>query len=160
MNVEFSNYRKRTVNGLRTRFAPKSRINQGFVSMVPWINVLLLLFMFLFLDSKLMIQPGVVVDLPKADFSGGMRSGLVLVVNHAAGSGDEMVFFNDSRYMLKSEADMEVLKSELQKVVRERAPTGMIIHADRNVGHGTMMLIYGIAESVGVKKVCMSTKEI
>ena len=65
---------------LRTRFIPKSRIRTGLVSMSPWLDFVLILIFFLFAESRIVLQPGVVVELPTASFSEGVAPGMVATV--------------------------------------------------------------------------------
>src|ERR1039458_111963 len=90
-----------SATGLRTRYLPRSRIGQGLISVAPWVNLALLMFCFLLLNSKLVLQPGVVINLPRAPFREGTGSEMVAAVLSVPGTTrgprEEFIWFNDQR---------------------------------------------------------------
>jgi len=151
-----------TVSGLRTRYTPKSRIGQGFVSLAPWFDVILLALFFVLLETKFVLQPGVTVELPTAPFTGGMRSDLIAVVlsveSQVPGTRDEIVFFDDDRYMVRDEKQMRRLQRTLRARSRKQAESGLIIQADRAVRQGTLAKLLEMARQVGVPRVNLATR--
>ena len=156
--------RERTVSGLRTRYFPKSRIGQGLISIAPWFDIILLVFFFVLLDAKFVLQPGVVIDLPEASFSDGLRSGLIAVVlsveSVGGGSGEEIIFFDDERFLVKRDEQMEALKAAFAKGVAKHPDSGLIIQADRHVQHGTLMRLFNMAREVGIRTVNVAARNI
>lgn len=152
----------RTVSGLRTRFIPRSRIGQGLVSMGPWIDIVLLIIFFLLLNSKLVLQPGTVVELPRARFRDGTHSGMVAVVLSVSGTsqrdGEDIVFFDDERFLFGNAEQKRNLQQAFAKRTRERPDTGLIIQADKNVAYGTVVDIMNMALDVGVEQVNLAVR--
>lgn len=148
-------------SGLRTRFTPRSRIAQGLISIGPWVDVVLLVLLFCLVGSKVVLKPGVVVTLPEAPFTDGTRPGLMVVV-HSVGSGtlarEELVFFDDIRFRVRNEGEMQGLKLAFAKAVNDRGNTTLIIEADQRVSHGTVMALMDMASEVGVRKVNLAHK--
>lgn len=144
-------------SSLRTRFSPKSRIGQGLVSMAPWMDVVLLLILFLLLEGRLVLQPGLVVELPAAPFTDGARPGLVAVII-SAGSGsrggrEDMVFFDDERFVMGDSTQMQALKASLLRNMKRREEDVLTIQADRRVPHGTVQEVIQAALDAGARKV-------
>jgi len=152
------------VTGLRTRYSPKSRIGQGLISMAPWVNIALLMFCFLLLDSKLVVQPGICIQLPSGPFREGTGFEMVADVLSVPGSSgpphDEMIFFDDQRYRVKSEEQMRNLKQALAVRLREHHDANLIIQADQMVPHGTVVQIMNMALEVGIKQVNIATRPL
>jgi len=148
--------------GLRTRFFPKSRIGQGLISIAPWLDLVLLVIAFAMLDNKLVLRPGVRVELPEAPFSEGTRYGLVAVVLAVPQAGKEplreIVFFDDERFLVEDPGQMAQFKSSLAERAEERLEKGLIIQADRAVRHGTVVGIMNAALEVGVRSVNVATR--
>lgn len=146
-----------TVSGLRTRYFPKSRIGQGLIQIAPWVNLILLLIMFSLLDSKIVLQPGIVVDLPKEPFRDGSRPTLravVLAVRNAQQSGlEEIVFFDDNRYIVRRPESMGSLKEAMTQEAHKIKDVVLVIEADRQVRHGTVMSLMNMALDAGIRKV-------
>ena len=152
------------VTGLRTRYFPKSRIGQGLISVAPWVNLALLMFCFLILDSKLVVQPGVCVELPRGPFREGTGFEIVADVLSVRGTGgaprEEMIFFNDQRYRVKSEEQMRSLKQAFAVRLREHHDANLIIQADQRVPHGTVVQVMNMALEVGIKQVNIATRSL
>ena len=155
---------KRTVSGLRTRYFPKARISHGFVSVAPWLDAVLLVVLFVLLEAKFVLQPGVVIDLPEAPFHGGFRSGMVAVVLSVVGtedgSRDEIVFFDDERFLIRYREQMRNLRDSIAAGARQRPDEALIIQADRHVQHGTVMMLLNMAQQVGIKTVNVAARDV
>jgi biopolymer transport protein ExbD len=152
---------KRSVVGLRTRYSPRTRISQGLIGVGPWIDIILLVIMFVLFESKFVLHPGVVVEIPGGSFRGGTKGGVIAVVLaiDASGSapGGEMIFFDDERFVVGRQDDMAKLKEAFARSVRRRPAEPLIIQADRDVESGTVMEIIDVATEVGVKGVNIAT---
>ena len=151
-----------TVSGLRTRYFPKNRIGHGVVAVAPWFDIGLLVIFFLLLDTRLVLQSGVVIELPEAPMNEGLRSGLRIVVTsvEAIGSGsrEETVFFDDERFIVKDAEQMKKLKNKLAERWASHRDTGLIILADSQVRHGTLVKLFNMARQIGIKKVNMASR--
>lgn len=147
---------ERLVSGLRTRFFPKSRINQGLVSMAPWLNIILLIIMFGYLERKVVLQPGVVLDLPTASLNDGLPMDLIMVIRSEPfprGKARERAYFDDSQFLLSDTNDKIKLTNLFQRKMKEGKHRFLTIYADSELSHGTMLNVYKMAESVGIEKV-------
>jgi biopolymer transport protein ExbD len=146
-----------TANRLRTRFVPKSRIRHGLVSMSPWLDLVLILLFFLFTESRILLQPGIVVELPAATFEEGVETGMIAVVvalDRPEGRS-EIVFFDDEPYAVDDEIRMTELKVALADYRKGHTDTALTLYADRTVSHGTVSRLVQMARGVGVERVNM-----
>jgi biopolymer transport protein ExbD len=159
---ESAQARSWNISGLRTRYAPRSRIGQGLLSICPWLNLVLLLFLFLLIDKRLVLQPGVVVAPPAGEFVEGTRGDFVVVVLSVRGTQskarEDVVFFDDVRYRVTEPQQAEALKQAFADRVRKNGDAGLIIQSDRDVPYGTVMDIMGMALDVGAKHVNVATR--
>ncbi|NQU40150.1 MAG: biopolymer transporter ExbD [Lentisphaerae bacterium] len=146
-----------SVRGLRTRYTPKSRLGHGMVSMAPWLDFVLILFIFLLMNQRLVLQPGVVVSLPKAEFTQGTRVGLVAVVlsmaNAGTGQREQIVFFDDERFLVKSESQMQGLALAMSARLKEHPDAALVLQSDEDVPQGTIVELVSIAGGVGIQKI-------
>jgi biopolymer transport protein ExbD len=151
-----------TVSGLRTRYTPKSRIGQGFVGLAPWFDVVLIAVFFVLLETKFVLQPGVVVELPRAPDTGGLSSDLIAVVlsveSGVRGARDEIVFFEDDRYRVSDPRQMNRLQGVLRSRARKSLGSGLVIQADQAVRQGTLAELLEMARQVGVPRVSLATR--
>lgn len=155
----------RNVSGLRTRFYPKSRIGQGLVSIGPWVDILLLVAAFVLLDTRLALQPGIVVDLPQQAFqSGGHGPKVNLVVMWMGGrppaAGREVIFFEDVRYLLENPYEQQALQEALVNAARHRPELQLALFADRQVSHGTVMDLMAMAVQAGIPEVNLAIRTL
>lgn len=142
---------------LRTRYQPKSRIGQGLISIAPWLSVALLMMTFLIVGSQVIVQPGVVMELPSVPFTDGFQSRWLVVVMSVPAPGNggrkEVVFFDDRRFVVGRPEDMKMLRTAFDEKRRRQADPSMVIQADQSVDFGTVMQIVDIAREAGVKRV-------
>jgi biopolymer transport protein ExbD len=115
------------------------------------------------LDSKFVLQPGVVIRLPEAPSRGGLHPTLTAVVlsveSGTTGVREEIVFFDDERFLAGNDEQMERLRAVLVgKIVRD-AETALVVQADVSVRHGTVMRILTMARETGIKEVDLATRE-
>ncbi len=146
---------------LRTRFVPKSRIRSGLASISPWLDLVLLLFFFVFVGGRIVLQPGIIVNLPVADFEEGVASGMIAVVlplNNLDGAS-EIVFFDDEPYAVNDDERMSELKRDFSAYSVDHDETSLTIYADAKITHGTVSKIVQIARDVGLERVNMGTRE-
>jgi len=130
----------------------------------PWLDVVLLIVLFVLLEAKFVLQPGVVIDLPEAPFHGGFRSGMVVVVLSVMGtedrSRDEIVFFDDERFLVRYDGQMRNLTDSFAAGARQHPDEALIIQADRHVRHGTVMMLLNMAQQVGIKTVNVAARDV
>jgi biopolymer transport protein ExbD len=122
----------------------------------------LLIFFFAFLNSKLLLQPGVVVELPKSPFKGGSQARMVAVVlavrSTDSAATEEIVFFDDERFLMHQEEQQQRLRDAFAKRAAQSPDAELVIQADQKVPYGTVVTIMNMALEVGVRRVNLATK--
>lgn len=155
-------YRSLATSGLRTRYLPKSRIGQGLISVAPWVNIVFLLFFFMLIDRKFLLEPGILVDLPKAAVEQGSLFDMTAVVLSIKGaekdSREEIVFFDDVRYKLKQEEQKKRLQRAFSSRVMDGREVTLVIQADAKVSHGTVVDLMNMALAAGIDRVNIAAK--
>ena len=146
------------------QYRPPNRISRGMVSVAPWVNLALLLLLFYMINAPFILQPGVRVDLPEAPFTDGTRYGHVVVVlsqeaaDRAAGR-EEIVYFDDERFILGRPGQPERLRAAFVDAVRKRPDAAMVLEADRRVEHGTIVRLLNMAAEAGVREVNIGARQ-
>lgn len=114
----------------------------------PWINVLLLFILVLIQQSAAVLRPGVRLELPSAPFVDGIRpDALVLTIPQ-----EGMFFFQDERLSFDGVA------LALERAVRANAGASVIIEADKRISYDTLVRIYSMARSAGVREIVLATR--
>ncbi len=144
---------------LRTKFTPRSRVSQGLISVSPWLDLLLVLLLFFLVESRIVLRPGVIVELPEGAFAGGLPPGLPLIVQCVDGPGghcNEIVFIDDERYEVSSQNHMDALGETLAKQYAHKSDVAVTIYADEAIRHGTITRLTEMARAAGIEQVNMA----
>lgn len=146
--------------GLRMRFRPRSRIGQTFLTIAPWIDMLIVALFFVLLQGQLLLQPGIQVDLPQVPFREGAAYGqtLVLMSAETAAGRESVVFFDDERFVVGIPRQMELLEDVLSLHARRGGQRQLILHADARVPHGDVVQVINLVREAGIARVNVSTR--
>ena len=159
--IRSDKYSSLAASGLRTRYFPKSRIGHGLISIAPWVNITFILFFFLLLEGKFVLEPGIIVDLPNVTVSQGSTFGMTAVIlsikRTENGDRDEIIFFDDVRYRA-TPGDQKKLLKALSLRIKPGHESTLIIQADRKVSHGTVVDLMNMALVAGIDKVNIAAK--
>lgn len=132
---------------LRTRMACR-RPRRTSLFVVPWINVVVLVFAFYVVQSHRVLSPGIVLALPAAPFSGGAPSGSDVVTVLRSGA----IFFHDQRIALEN------LPAALREIRVPEAPPALLIEADGDVTHKLLADVYNAAHQAAITNVVLATR--
>lgn len=153
----------RLVQGLRTKYFPKSRINQGLISVGPWINIILLIIMFLMLNGRLVVQSAYTVDLPKSAAVSGVRPSLVAIIKHFEAAGDsqesERVFFNDDSFVIGNEKQMSLLHDRIRESRLNENDASLLLFADKDVSNETLASMFLLLREAGIESVSLAVSQ-
>jgi len=118
------------------------------VDVTPLVDVVFNLLLFFMVTTTFAVAPGIKVDLPKAKSVEVKREKkeLRIVVTK-----DKDIFFNTKKVTL------EELNKELIKFAEVNKDAVVILQADLNVNHGTVVSILDAAKSVGLSKLAIAT---
>ena len=118
------------------------------MNITPLVDVLFILIIFFTVSSTFLEQPGIKLELPKADSALPEKvEKAVLVI-----SQDEKIYFKND------EISLEELPEVLRKAMEVSADRSLIVSADKKVRHGLVVTIMDIARQNGVKKLVISTE--
>ena len=133
---------------LRRFRATKPAHVQWILEAAPWINAVLLFFLFFIVNSGFVLQPGISVDLPSAPMVGGASYGSPVVTVSQEG----LIFFNDER------TTMDGLSTLFTAMPEDQKSASLVIEADGKVSHERLVQIYTMALKAGVKRVVLATR--
>ena len=133
---------------MQRRFRPANRPARGIFDAAPLADIILLLFFFFILQSPFVIQPGIRVDLPGAEFTDGATYGSMVVTLSQEG----LVFFNDER------ATLDGLGEAFKQSSHDRPDASLLIEADGRVRHEVLMRIYNMAREAGIREVILASR--
>ncbi len=130
-------------------FRHRCQITQGRIDPAPMVDVVFLLLIFMVLSSPFVLQPGFgTVVLPQAPNAPNVSfQGLVITV-----SRDNLLFFNGQPVTL------DKLRESLTSAVRQSRNPEVIIKADRQVTHETIIKIMSLAFEAGASAVNLATR--
>lgn len=130
-------------------FPTHVKVGKGFIDAAPMVDVVFLLLIFFILSSPFVLQPGIKVVLPPSDVkTPGAFQGLVVTVTRS-----DMLFFNEQR------TSMAGLQKSLQAVAKQgTAPQELVIKADKQVSHGTVVQIMSLAMQAGISSINIATR--
>jgi len=114
------------------------------------VDIALLVWLFFLVASSYVIQPGIRISLPPADFvEGASYRNCVIAV-----AQEGMVFFNDER------VPRESLPALLADAVKADPSGGLLIEADQRVSHRTLMEVFNMAVNAGITNVVVATRPL
>ena len=150
----------RLVQGLRTKYFPKSRINQGLISIGPWINIVLLVMMFMMLNNRMVVQSGYTVDLPAVGSVSAVQPSLLAVVKYFEAAGDfeagERVFFQDDAFVLGNDRHMGLLRNKLKEAAAQKDASSLLLYADKEVSNERLAQIFLVLREAGIESVSLA----
>ncbi|NIR49460.1 biopolymer transporter ExbD [candidate division KSB1 bacterium] len=130
------------------QFQAKQKRRKVFINITSLIDVLFLLLIFFMISSTFLEQPGIKLELPKAESA---------VVTEQK----EYVLFINKEGKLYLNQD-EVLTENLEERLTEALPNmkdgALILKADQDATHGIVVRVMDIAKETGVKKLIIGTK--
>ncbi len=118
------------------------------LNITPLVDVLFIMIIFFTITSTFLEQPGLKLELPKAQTAEAQRvEKSVLFVTR-----DSKIYYADQ------EVEISRLGETLQKMMQERSEHSLIISADEKAPHGLVVSIMDIARRSGVEKLVISTE--
>ena len=112
------------------------------------VDVLFILIIFFTISSTFLEQPGIKLELPKAQSSETQK------VDKAVLYIDE----NTNLFFMNQPVTLENLGETLKTAMESNINKSLIISADKTVHHGIVVKVMDVARSSGVAKLVISTK--
>jgi biopolymer transport protein ExbD len=123
-------------------------VRRGLLAAAPLADVVLSLVLFFVINTSFVLQPGVRLTLPSAEFASGVPYGAIVVTISQEG----LIFFNDQRMPL------EGLEQAFRRSVYENPDAKLIIEADGRVQHRKLIDLYNMAMAAGIREVALATR--
>lgn len=122
----------------------KKKVALNITSLV---DVLFILIIFFTISSTFLEQPGIKLELPKAQSSETQKA-------------DKAVLYideNSNLFFMNEPMMLENLDEKLKSAMETNIDKSLIISADKNVHHGLVVRVMDIARANGVAKLVIST---
>jgi len=147
---------------MRTRYVPSVRFRHGVLRVAQWLDMVLVVLYLVMLHSRVVLQPGVVVDLPVAQSAPGLMSSLIAVV--VAGGAPQAptyrVFFDNEQFALDDESRLDALRAALAAKRMHLNETALTLYADRGVSHRDLMRLMQLAQEAGMQRINLGTQPL
>ena len=127
----------------------KDREEEPRLGIAPLIDVVFLLLIFFMLTSHFDVASGVHVRLPKAaQRIYGAEDHKVILLMDAEGR----------TYLEGKKLDQEDLKERLKDLVEKKGLVNLILQADENVKHGSVVRVMDLAKVSGVRSIIIAAR--
>jgi biopolymer transport protein ExbD len=130
------------------RFKPTRKPAGIFCVSVVFSDSALLVLAFFLAVSPFIMQPGINIKLPSSPFTGGAQFGSMVLSITRGG----WFYFNDERL------DAPRLAEALERAAIESSGAPLIIEADEQVPHGSVITAWNAAMSAGLTEVSIATR--
>lgn len=132
---------------IKRRYPVHQRVACNPFDGVPFIDVVLLILLFLIINSGYVVQPGVHLKLPQANQTQGVPyNSLLLTI-----SRENTIFFDDEL------TNLEELPEAFNRMIFEKSDHYLIIEADEGVDHQVLISLYDMAFEAGIRDVILAT---
>lgn len=120
------------------------------VNITSLIDVVLLLLIFFMISTRFAIQPGIRIDLPKADTT----------TRNVAQESNTIVIAADNRIYINHQEilNLQELQTQLVKLREEQPGDLIIVKADEKVAHGIVVSVMDLAKSTGFSRIAIATR--
>ena len=130
--------------------------------MAPWLTILLIAVLFVFLQGSLAPVPSLLFDLPEAGAADSAQPGLVALLLpgdiEGAESDGTLVYFDDARYVMSDRASLDEFSNRLGERAIETKCGVLTLLSDRRVPAGDIMKIMSLANSARLLHVQLAEK--
>ena len=130
--------------------------------MAPWLTILLIAVLFVFLQGSLAPVPSLLFDLPSAGTADSAQPGLVALLIPGDMEGSEsdgtLVYFDDARYVMSDRASLDEFSNRLGERAIETKCGVLTLLSDRRVPAGDIMKIMSLAKAARLLHVQLAEK--
>lgn len=164
-----------------TQYKPKVKIYSFFFLILPWFNLFLLAFAYVYFSHALCVVPGEKVQLPIAkDIDSGLNSGFIITARPLYSRDAEVeqkepiaeeseevkamigkalpemiVFFQNERFNLSLPHRYASFEAKLREESKAYSQKNALIYADRNIVLGDSMKLMDILRNAGLEEICI-----
>lgn len=128
------------------------------LQIVPWLNAVLIIALFVIISNRITIAPGIQFNLPKAPIEEGVsdKAPKAVILNPTK-NAPVILFFDDIRYRLDIQAESDCLATAISRSLSKDNWTSIILYADNDVRHKDIMKFVTIARRAGAKNITIAT---
>ena len=131
-------------------FRTRLEVANGRIEAAPMVDVVFLLLIFFILSSSFVLQPGIEVELPPSQVKTmGAFQGLVVTV-----TSEDVLFFNEEPIKEINDLPQKLKDTRAQP----RRNQQLVIKADRQASHGTVVEIMSMAIEAGITSINIATR--
>ena len=128
----------------------------------PWLTILLIAVLFVFLQGSLAPVPSLLFDLPDAGAADSAQPGLVALFipgdMEGAESDGTLVYFDDARYVMSDRVSLDEFSNRLGERAIETKCGVLTLLSDRRVPAGDIMKIMSLAKAARLLHVQLAEK--
>lgn len=133
---------------LHRTFRPRRRTGRGFLTGTVFLDASMLIVAFVLAASHFVEKPGIMLDLPVAGQTEGIRpNDMVLSI-----CNDGLFFFNDQPVQRNG------LLSALRAAAQKNPGAALILEADQTLPQSTAIAVYDAASEAGFRQVFIATR--
>ena len=128
----------------------KKKEEEPRIGIAPLIDIVFLLLIFFMVTSHFDIASGVRINLPRVTkriLSEEKGSSITLVIDKSA-----------QIYLEGVKMDPKTLEKDLENLIKERGVVDLILQADKDVSHGTVVRVMDLAKSAGIHSIIISAR--
>jgi len=134
---------------LHRTFRPRRRTGHGFLTGTLFLDASLLFGAFLLATSPFVLKPGIHLDLPVAEHTGGIQfNDRVLKITR-----EGLLFFNDEPLTLGT------LEPALHAAVEKKPGIALILETDSSTSQATLTTVYDAATAAGFQQIFIATQK-
>lgn len=130
------------------QLSPKRRLASA-VDLTPLIDIIFQLVLFFMVSTQFVSSPGIEVDLPRSSADTILKERDDLKV---------WVRSDGSVYLNEAPISGGALRDALSEAARRDPNTMIIIKADKNVDHGTVVRVMDTARALGLSRLAIATE--
>lgn len=131
------------------KFPRQLRPFRGSFDFAPYAGVFFVFIIFIVLQSSVIYQPGLQIDLPRAEGLPGIEGPVLVVVVDATGQ----TFFDNQ--IIDEKSLQTALRTELRQM---GGAATLIIQADASVKYAQLLRLSTLAREAGVQKALLATR--
>ena len=127
----------------------RKKTEEETILLTPFVDIVLNLLIFFAVTSQFDIASGVRIKLPQVSkIIAGLEENKATVVIDSAGQP----------YFEGQKIDMKHLEQRLKSLVHEKGNLQLVLQADKDVKHGTVVEAMDVAKSVGVQSIVIAAQ--
>ena len=131
------------------RFQNKTRNHNSFIDITPFLDTVFNLLIFFALSLNFISTPGIQVNLPSSTAQEIVREDKDLRV---------VITATNQLYLNEGPVEIKDLENRFREVAKTNRQTQILIQADEQVAHGTVVRVMDLARTAGLHRLAIITQ--